>query len=217
MLLDFLVAFGGDRHHKGAAGLAFLNIGNHLIVRGALRGNHDHGEALVEQRDGPVLHFAGGIRLGMQVGNLFELQRALVANGGTNATANEQGVLRIFACKRRFFDSARVGQDLFNVLCGIGHLAEQHANLSRRKTAAQLAEQHREQRERRHLAQEALRCRHGDFLVCLDVNYAVALARHGTAHHIGDAEHLRALDACIANGGQRICRLARLGHGDHKR
>ena len=103
------------------------------------------------------------------------------------------------------------------MLCGIGHLAEQHANLSRRKAAAQLAEQHREQRERRHLAQKALRCCHGDFFVCLDVNYAVTLARHGAAHHIGDAEHLRALDARIANGGQRICRLARLGHGDYKR
>ena len=89
MLLDFLVAFGGNRHYKGAAGLAFLNIGNHLVVRGALRGNHDHREALVEQRDGAMLHFTGGIRLGMQVGNFLEFQRALVANGGANATANE--------------------------------------------------------------------------------------------------------------------------------
>ena len=60
------------------------------------------------------------------------------------------------------------------MLCGIGHLAEQHANLSRRKTAAQLAEQHRSSVSAATWP-KTLRCRHGDFLACLDVNYAVAL------------------------------------------
>ena len=75
------------------------------------------GKPLVEQRDGPVLHFARPHRP-RHADRKFppEFQRALVANGGANATANEQGILRIFACERRFFDSARVGQDLFNAV-----------------------------------------------------------------------------------------------------
>ena len=81
MLLDFLVPFGGDSHHERATCLAFLNVGNHLVVRRALGGHHDHREPGVDQRDRAVLHLARCVGLGVEVADLFELERALVADG----------------------------------------------------------------------------------------------------------------------------------------
>ncbi len=52
------------------------------------------------------------------------------------------------------------------------------------------------------------------FLVGLGVDNAVAFARHRAARHVGNTKDLGALDARIANGGEGIGRLARLGHGN---
>ena len=87
-------------------------------------------------------------------------------------------------------------------------LAEQRANLRRAHATLCLSKQHGKQRQADHLAQEALRGRNCDFLVRFRVNHAVALTRHGAAHHIRNAEHFRALHARIANGGQRVGRFA---------
>ena len=45
-------------------------------VVGVLRGDADYGEGFVDEGVGAVLHLAGGVALGVDVGDLLELERA---------------------------------------------------------------------------------------------------------------------------------------------
>ena len=216
MVSNVFIPLGGDGHHHGAARLRLLQVRHQLVVHGALRGHRDDREALVDERDGAVLHLAGRIGLGVQVADLLELERALVADGGAHAAAHEQRARRVLARARRLIDGRGIGQDALHLLGRVGQLVEQQAHLVRLELALHLGKQHGEQRERHHLAQERLGGGHRDLLVGLRVDDAVALARHGRAHHVRDAEHLRALYARVADGGQRVGRLARLRHGHHQ-
>ena len=50
------------------------------------------GKIFVDQRVGAVLHFAGGIALGVNVGNFLELQRAFERDGVVDAAAEIQEI-----------------------------------------------------------------------------------------------------------------------------
>ena len=112
----------------GAARLALLQVGHQLVVDGAFRRHGDDGEALVDQRDGAVLHLAGRVGLGVQVADLLELEGALAADRRAHAAAHEQRAAGILARLRGLLDRrAALGQDALDLLGGIGELAEQQA------------------------------------------------------------------------------------------
>ena len=58
----------------------------------ASRGTTKSGEIGRNQGDGPVLHFAGGIAFGVDVGDFLELQGALEGDGVIELAAHEQTV-----------------------------------------------------------------------------------------------------------------------------
>ena len=85
-LPDVGVAF--DRDVAAGAGGDFLDIGESLFaledqdgVVGVLRGDADYGEGFVDEGVGAVLHLAGRVAFGVDVGDLLEVERAFEAPG----------------------------------------------------------------------------------------------------------------------------------------
>ena len=75
-----VVALLGQHDRAGAAGADLLDAADHLVVQlVAAPGRHDaeHRQPVLDQRDRAVLELAGGEALGVDVGELLELQRAL--------------------------------------------------------------------------------------------------------------------------------------------
>ena len=94
-----LIAFGDDGDHDAVARLDFLDVRNALLIPRhgfrivfVARSQHDDGKILIDQRVGAVLHFAGGIALGMNVGNFLELQRAFEGDGEVDAASEIQEI-----------------------------------------------------------------------------------------------------------------------------
>ncbi len=121
-LANILIAFGGHGDHPAGAGFHFLQIRNRLLItqHGArvvlvLRGDNDDGQILVDQRIGTVLHFAGGIAFGVNVGDLFQFERALKGNREVNAAAKEEKVLRALIGTRQFLDFLLAGEHRLQV------------------------------------------------------------------------------------------------------
>ena len=75
-ILDPVVVLGRQRDHRAAARLRLLDVPHHLLEDVIVRRNRDDGHGLVDERDRAVLHLAGRIALGVNVGDLLELQRA---------------------------------------------------------------------------------------------------------------------------------------------
>ena len=165
-----------------------------------------------------MLHLASSIRLGVQVADFLKLERALVGDSGAHAAAHEQRRLRVLAQQGGLVHGLGLRvQNPLDLLGRIGKLAEQHARLLGGQAVLDLRQQQSQKRQAHNLADKALGRGDRDLLVGLSVDDAVALTRHRAAHHVGNAEDLGALDTRVANGGEGIGRLARLGHGNDER
>jgi hypothetical protein len=80
------VAFDGDGDDAARAGGDLLNVAEGFFVLedaggivGVLGGDADDGEGFVDEGVGAVLHLAGGVAFGVDVGDLLELECALHA------------------------------------------------------------------------------------------------------------------------------------------
>ena len=96
---DVGVAFDGDGDDAAAAGGYFLDVAEGLFVLedragvvGVLGGDADYGEGFVDEGVGAVLHLAGGVAFGVDVGDLFELEGSFEGDGVVDAAAEEEEV-----------------------------------------------------------------------------------------------------------------------------
>ena len=94
----------GDHHHLAAARQHLLDVGAGLLEEVVARRQHDHRRLLVDERDRPVLHLAGGIALGVDVGDLLELERALERQREAGAAAEIEHVARLGDLRRDLLD-----------------------------------------------------------------------------------------------------------------
>ena len=81
-----------DRDHGAAARLRLLDVADHLLEHVVVGRDRDDRHPLVDERDRPVLHLAGRIALGVDVGDLLELERAFERDRIVDAAAEEQEV-----------------------------------------------------------------------------------------------------------------------------
>src|SRR5262249_33642444 len=103
----------------------------HVVVRCQRYDRH----SLVDQRDRPVLHLAGGVALGVDVGDFLQFQCALEGNRIVNATTEIQEVCSAVEASGDFFDFGRnperflkhMGQLKQCVDVGLGRLGRQRA------------------------------------------------------------------------------------------
>src|SRR5256884_2633235 len=92
---DVAVARVGHGDHEAVAGPHLLDVAEHALGRGVADHQRYHGELVGDERDRAVLHLTAGIALGMDVGNLLELERPLEGDGVLDATAQIEDVARV--------------------------------------------------------------------------------------------------------------------------
>ena len=99
---DVVVAFCRDGDDPAGTRGDLLDVGEGFFVLedaggvgGVLRGDADDGEGFVDEGVGAVLHLAGGVALGVDVGDLLELERAFEGDGVVDAAAEEEEVVDV--------------------------------------------------------------------------------------------------------------------------
>jgi len=163
-LADVVVAFDGDGDDAAGAGGDLLDVGEGLFVFedgagvvGVLGGDADHGERLVDEGVGAVLHLAGGVAFGVDVGDLLELEGAFEGDGVVDAAAQEEEVagggelLGEVAA-----EVVHRAEDGFNLAGDLGQLGDEVQRGLKRDGLADLREIEREGEERGELRGEGL-------------------------------------------------------------
>ncbi len=84
----------GDDDDLAVARLDLLQVALHLLEDALAGGDGDDRQVLVDERDRPVLHLAGRIALGVDVGDLFQFQRPFEGHRVLDAAAEEEEVGR---------------------------------------------------------------------------------------------------------------------------
>src|SRR2546430_4904705 len=192
---DAAAARVGHGDHEAVAGPPLLDVAEHALVRGVADHQRYHGELVGDERDRAVLHLTAGIALGMDVGNLLELERPLEGDGVLDATAQIEDVARVgeLAGERRDLGvqpERRLDQprDLDEVVDAFLHVLG-------RDGVARAAEPQAEQVHGHDHRRERLRGRDADLGPRVHVEDAGRLARERGAHDVGDREDRAALEA----------------------
>jgi hypothetical protein len=105
-----------DRPDRSLAGAHLLDVREHLLGQLARRAQRDHRELLVEQRDRAVFHLAGRIPLGVQVGDLFELERTLEGERVEDTAAQVERAARMLQLLGDRVDGAGPVEDGLDVV-----------------------------------------------------------------------------------------------------
>ena len=96
------VPLGRQRNHLTIARLDFLNIGDDLVVHLILLRQHDHRHVFINQRNRSMLHLGGRVSLGMDVGNLLQLEGAFQRDREIDAASQIEEVVLVADKVRRF-------------------------------------------------------------------------------------------------------------------
>ena len=91
-----VVALGGDGDDRAAARLGFLDVAEHLLEHVIVWRDGDDRHLLVDERDRAVLHLAGRIAFGVDVGDFLQLQRAFERDRIVDAAAEIEEVGRLW-------------------------------------------------------------------------------------------------------------------------
>lgn len=176
---------GGDTNNFALPGFDLLHVGEALAEDLAGGGEEDAGALFANQGDGPVLHFSGWIAFGMDIGNLFQLERTLERDREHQLPAEEEAVfvVRIFLGDCR--DLIVLLEDLFDLR---GHLLECFNDFNTVAIAevAEAPQIEREHSANHNLRSEGLGRRDTDFGASVLIDTTVAFTSDGRADTVVD-------------------------------
>ncbi len=216
LLAQLPIPFGHKRNDRRAPGLHFHEVIHRLLVQAVARRQHHHRHVLVDQRDRAVLHLAGRVTLGVDVRNLFELQRPFQRDRVVDPPPQVQKIVLVVVPPGDRDQLCLASQDMLDVRRQHDEPVEPCLAVLGRHLAPHTPQMQSQQVERRELRRERLRGRHADFRAGMRIEHALGLAGQAAPHDIADGHHLGALLPGMADGRQRVGRLTGLRNRDEQ-
>jgi hypothetical protein len=90
---EAVIAFGGDSDDVTFTGFDFLEVAEDFFVGAVLDGDDEDGHIFVDEGDGAMFHFAGGVAFGVDVGDFFEFEGAFEGDGVVVAASEEEAMI----------------------------------------------------------------------------------------------------------------------------
>src|SRR5215203_3881200 len=213
--LGGLVAFVGHGYHPGAARDGLLDVGEGFFAQEALAEYGDDGAAFVHEGYWAVLHLAGGVSLGGEVGDLLELQCPFESERERGPAPQEQRAARLLEEAGGLVHvSSGEPYGLLDLLGREAQGAPDPAQFLDRPGAFRFREREREQVQRRDLRDERLGGGNPDLGTGFRQQHRVGLARDERTLRVGHREDAPAETARRPDCRQGVGRLAALAYGD---
>ena len=211
-----LIAVGRERDDDPGASAYLLDVREHLLVDAVpQRDRHDR-QGLVDERVRPVLHLTRGGALGVDVGELFQLECALERRRVVHATAEMQEIRGRRVPIRESADLRVLAEHRVDERWQVEGLRKQLRREFRRDGAAPLREVHREQKEVDEHRGVCLRRGDADLGTGVKVDDVVGEARGLAPHHVAERQEPRAPLLRRVHRRERVGGLSRLGHRDRE-
>ena len=93
-IFHIIIAIGGESHQIGAAALALHHVADGFFIQFRLGGHSDHQGAVLNEGNGSVFQFSGGVCLGMNVADFLHFQAAFHADGVVQPSSGHSPVWR---------------------------------------------------------------------------------------------------------------------------
>src|SRR6266849_3222707 len=189
-----------DGDDLALAGEDLFDVAEHALVRAVARGQRDDGQPVGDERDGAMLHLATGVALGVDVGDLLELERAFEGDRKLEPAPEIEDVTRAgeLAGDRR--NLAVELERLLDETWDLDEVVDPLLHVLGRQGAALATEPEAKEVGRDDHRRECLRRRDADLRSRVHVEDARRLPRQGRAHNVGDREDRAPLEAGRLHG-----------------
>ena len=157
-----------------------------------------------------MLHLAGGVAFGVDVGDFLQLQRAFQRDGEVNAAAEEEEILHPLVDARQLVGLLVAAQHGFQHAGQPAQLLCQFDGLFIRHGTANLSQPQSQQKQSHQLRGEGLRAGHSNLRPGVGVDGAIGLAGNHRAHHVADGDGLGPARLAFALRGNGVGGLAAL-------
>ncbi len=158
-----------------------------------MRHDRDDRHRFVDEGDGAVLHLPRGIPLGVDVGDLLQLERALERDGIVDAPPEVQKITSLIEPLRDLLGERIALERLLEEQRQLRQRLEVRPRLVPRQRPANLSEIDRQQVQRHELSGEGLRGRDANLRPGVRVHRPLGLARRHAADHVADGDAARPL------------------------
>ena len=175
---------GGQGEDARASGLDLDDVAHGLVKQRRIAAQRHDERTGLDERDRPVLELARGVGLGVDVGDLLELQGALHAERVIQIPADEEDGIVVEVLRGVILDLLAVRQDLLDLRGQRGDGARQAAHILRRDGLPLAGQIDGQQVEDRHLGGIRLRGGDGDLGPGPGVEHIVRLTGDGAADDI---------------------------------
>src|SRR5713101_175178 len=183
----------------------------------AIAPKDDHGHVLIHERERPVLELAGGIGLGVDVGDLFQLQRTLHRDRVVDAAPQEQGVLKLGELLRPHLHLRFDVQHALQRPRQMPKRMQQFRFALRRQPASHLGEGHGEEGQRGELRGKRLGRGHTDLRSRARQEAQIGRAHQRGLRHVADRERVTVPERLgVLQRSDGVRGLAGLRNCDHQ-
>ena len=203
----------GEQYHARAARLHLAQVGQHLFQVILPRRQHHHRQLVVDQRDGAMLHLAGGVALGVQVGDFLELQRPFQRQRIARPAPEEQRPVHAGEQGREPLHPRRIGQQTVHARHRLAHAAQVRLQFRFAHRPALPRQLQGHERQHRQLRGKCLGGRHPHLRPGQQRNHAVGFPRQRRMRHVAQRQRrvLRRAGLEQPQGLQGVRRFAGLG------
>ena len=164
-----------------------------------------------------MLQLAAGVSLGVNIGNLFQLQAALHRHGVIHIAANEENAMLVVKLRGHMLNMFPVLQGLLQKFRQLLQRLIARRQFSLRQSSQQLAKTQGQQIKHRQLSAVSLGGGHGNFRAGPGVKHIVRLAGNGGTKHVHNRQHVRATLSALSHCRNGVGRFTGLGNHNHQR
>ena len=209
-------ALRGQGQHVGPPGFHLHHIAHSLFKQPAIGAQRHHQGAVLNQADGAVLQLAGGIGLGVDIGDLLQLQGALQPQGVVQVPANVEHRVVVEVLGGEILDMFPIRQHLLHLAGQQLHLLQGRPAVRRVRRPPHLGKEESQQIHHRHLGGIGLGGGHRDLRPGPGVQHFIRLPGDGTAHHVDNGQDPPPQPPGLPQGGQGVQCLSRLADDHHQ-
>ena len=207
----------GDAQQVSPPGLAFHHIGNGLFIQFLLGQHADHQRVVLDQADGPVLQFARGVSLGMDIADFLHLQAAFQADRVIQPPADEEDVMRVGHLGGEPLQPFLFLQDPRDLVRNLGQLRQHAPGLFPGDLAPYAGQVDGQHIRGNQLGAVGLGGGHGDFRARQRIEHMVRFPGDRRTDYVHDGQRDRAPLLRDPQSCQAVRRLPGLGNDDYKR
>ena len=200
----------GQCQHLGSTGLYLHHVAHGLVKERLVGAQGHHQRSRLDEGNGAVLQLAGGIRLGVDIADLLQLQGAFQAHGVVQIPADEEDGIVVEVPGGEILHILDACQHPFQLFRQDFQLVKNGIVLRFLNGTQQIAQIQGDEVHQDQLSGVSLRGSHGDLRTGPGIEHIVRFTSDGGAYHIHHCQCPAAAPLGLPQGGHSIQRLTGL-------